>query len=620
MRSPDDGPQSRFLSGNEAFALGAIDAGLSVAAAYPGTPSTEIIETLATFPGVHAEWSVNEKVALEVALGASLAGQRAVAAMKHVGLNVASDTLMSSGLTGVGAGLVIAVADDVGFSSSQNEQDSRYWSRFAHLPVLEPSDAQQAYLMAREAFALSERHQVPVLLRLTTRVCHVKRAVRLEAALPPPAPVQYTKDAARWVLSPGHIAKRLEVRAARDAALRREAEDSHWNAIETGSDRRLGVIASGPVCHAVREALPEAPLLTLGFSAPLPIELVRRFAGSVDAVLVLEETEPLVETELLAAGLAVHGRSLLPPFGEISGQHIARAARRVLGESEPPSLAAKAQEVFTRPPTLCAGCGYLGVYYWLSHMPNAIVCGDIGCYTLGASPPWNSVDTVLAMGASVGMAGGVAKAVENAAPKRPVIAVIGDSTFLHSGMQGLLNLTYQGANVTVLLLDNSATAMTGGQNNPANGRDINGGRSPVRVDLPKLVEALGVRPERIRSTDPYELPTFLKILREEMKADEPSVIISTRPCVFTPEFERDPPLVVDEAMCNGCTNCLDVGCPALLVTRREERVRPSGAVVNLAWVAIDEQHCTGCAICAKACARGAIAPKVRNRIIKLEPA
>ena len=614
-------PPSRFLSGNEALALGAQEAGVRIAAAYPGTPSTEIVETLATFPGVQAEWSVNEKVALEVALGASMMGRRALTAMKHVGLNVAADTLMSAGLTGVGAGLVIAVADDVGFSSSQNEQDSRYWGRFVHLPVLEPADAQEAYWMAREAFDLSERHQVPVLLRMTTRVCHVKRAVRIDAALPAAAPrLDYVKDAERWIVTPNHVGKRLEVRARRADAMRAEAETSKWNKITAGADRRLGIIASGPVCQAVREALPNAPLLSLGFSTPLPIALARRFAASVDAVLVLEETEPLVETELRAAGLAVHGRSLLPPFGEITAAHIGRAARTVLGESEPASVAGAAQQVFTRPPTLCAGCGYLGVYYWLSRTPDAIVCGDIGCYTLGASPPWNSVDTVVAMGASLGMAGGVARAMVGEEKQRPVIAVIGDSTFLHTGMQGLLNLTYHGANVTVLLLDNRATAMTGCQNNPANGHDMAGNAAPVQVDFAKLVEALGVRPERIRTTDPYELPTFLKVLRQELKATEPSVIITTRPCVFTPEFNRESALVVDEAMCNGCTNCLDVGCPAVLVTRREQQVRASGKTVDLAWVQIDEQLCTGCGICAKACSRGAIAQKAKQKIIALEPA
>jgi indolepyruvate ferredoxin oxidoreductase alpha subunit len=619
MGSRDSGLQTRFMSGNEAVAQGARDAGFAVAAAYPGTPSTEIVETLSHFDDVHAEWSVNEKVALEVALGASLMGRRALTAMKHVGLNVAADTLMSAALTGVHGGLVIAVADDVGFSSSQNEQDSRVWSRFAHLPVLEPADAQQAYLMTREAFELSERFEVPVLLRLTTRVCHVKRAVQLQPPMPRPAPIEYRKDAERWVLSPGHVAKRLEARAARDAALRDEAERSHWNVVTPGADRRLGVVASGPVSHAVREALPDVPLLALGMSAPLPIALVRRFAASVETLLVVEESEAVVEPELLAAGLSVHGRSLLPPYGEISARHVRDAARTILGEpaARPPAVAA--QRIFTRPPTLCAGCGYLGVYYWLSRMPNAVVCGDIGCYTLGASPPWSSVDTVLAMGASLGMAGGVAKAQEMAATPRPVVAVIGDSTFLHSGMQGLLNLTYQQANVTVLLLDNSATAMTGGQNNPANGRDLHGGAAPVKVDFAKLVEALGVRPERIRHADPYELPVFVKTLREEMKASGPSVIVTSRPCVFTPDFNRDLPLVVDEDQCNGCANCLDVGCPAVLTTRREQQVRASGKVVDLAWVKIDPQLCTGCEICAKACARGAIAKPTR-RVIALEPA
>jgi indolepyruvate ferredoxin oxidoreductase alpha subunit len=540
--------------------------------------------------------------------------------MKHVGLNVAADTLMSSGLSGVGAGLVIAVADDVGFSSSQNEQDSRYWTRFAHLPVLEPRDAQEAYLMAREAFALSERHQVAVLLRMTTRVCHVKRPVVLRDPLPPPVPIPYVKDTDRWILTPNHVGRRLQVRAARDSALRAEAETSHWNAIEEGPDRRLGVIASGPACHAVREALPQAPMLALGFGAPLPIELIRRFAATVDAVLVVEETEPLVETELRAAGLAVHGRSLLPPFGEVCAEHVARAARSLLGEAQPAASTRAAQPVFTRPPTLCAGCGYLGVYYWLARLPDAIVCGDIGCYTLGTSAPWNAVDMILAMGASLGIASGAAKAIEQDGGKRPIIATIGDSTFLHSGMAGLLNLTYQRANVTVLLLDNDATAMTGGQDNPATGRDIAGRPAPMRVDFAKLVEALGVRPQRIRSVDPYELPTFAKMLREEMKADEPSVIITTRPCVFTPEFQRDPPFVVADDMCNGCATCLDVGCPAVLVTRREQQVRASGKVVDLAWVEIDQHLCTGCGICAKSCARGAITAPASKRIFRLEPA
>lgn len=644
MLAPQPPSRRRFLSGNEALVLGAAEAGVAVAAAYPGTPSTEIVETLAQCEGVRAEWSVNEKVALEVALGASMAGSRALAAMKHVGLNVAADTLMAAALTGVNAGLVIAVADDVGFSSSQNEQDSRFWSRFAHLPMLEPRDPQQAYAMAREAFDLSERHQVPVLLRMTTRVCHVKRVVQTAVApdtptaasptdagldpgreAPAAAPAErprrpYTKDPARWVLSPAHVARRLELRAQRDAALRAEAEVSAWNEIEPGRDRRLGVISSGPVALSVREALPDAPMLVLGLSSPLPLELARRFAAGVDQVLVVEESESVLEGELRAAGIAVHGRALLPAYGEINAAHVARAARRLLGEPDAEAGTATPSTVFQRPPTLCAGCGYMGVYFWLARLPRTIVCGDIGCYTLGSSPSWNALDSVFAMGASLGTAGGVAKALQGEPDRPAVLAVIGDSTFLHSGMAALLNLTYQRANVTVLLLDNRATAMTGGQNNPANGHAMDGSPAPVRVDFVKLVEALGVRPERIRSTDPYELPTFLKVLREEMKADEPSVVITTRPCVFTPEFVPTTALDVDDARCNGCTNCLDVGCPAILVTRRERQARAGGKFADLAWVRIDPSLCTGCGICAKACARGAIAAPAARKVIALEPA
>lgn len=602
----------RFLSGNEALALGAREAGMCFAAAYPGTPSTEILENLVGLPGIYAEWSVNEKIALEAALGASMAGSRALCAMKHVGLNVASDTLMSVGLSGVNAGLIIAVADDVGFSSSQNEQDSRYWGRFAHLPVLEPADAGEAYAMARQAFDLSERHQMPVILRLTTRVCHVKRGVDVLGPLPASQRTAYKKDAARWIVTPNHVSRRLQIRAGREAALRAEAESSAWNFIHAGSDRRLGVIASGPACHAAREALPDAPLLSIGFSCPFPVEFARRFAAQVDAVLVLEETETLVENELRAAGIRVHGRSLLSPQGEITAAAIARAAAQIKGESPLEQVLTPVQNLFPRPPTLCAGCGYLGVYYWLARLPQAIVCGDIGCSTLGASPPWSALDSALAMGASLGMAGGLAKAIENTledgALKRSVIAVIGDSTFLHTGMPALVNLAYQRANVTVLLLDNQATAMTGGQNNPGNGLDLAGEAAPIRIDFPRLVESLGVRPERIRSVDPYALPLFFKVLREEMKCEEPSVIITNRPCVFTKGFHREPSLTVIEADCNGCANCIPVGCPAIQVTRREQQQRASGALIERAWVRIEADLCTGCAVCAKACARGAIVP------------
>ena len=595
-----------FLSGNEAVARGAWEAGVEVAAAYPGTPSTEVLETLAQLPGVYAEWSTNEKVALEVALGASMTGRRAITAMKHVGMNVAADSLMTMGLVGVKAGLVVAVSDDVGFSSSQNEQDTRFWGRFVHLPVFEPADAAEAHAMTRDAFELSERYEVPVLLRLTTRISHVRRTVHTgERERLDPRRHGYQKDVARWIITPNHVGKRLELRAARDAALAAETVQSAWNAITLGTDRRLGFVVSGPAVHVVREAFPDAPLLKLGFSHPLPVGLARRFAGTVERLLVVEEVEPIVENELKAAGLAVHGKDVLPLQGEITVAVLERAVGRLIGaEAVEPTRARKAG-VFPRPPTLCAGCPYMGVYFWLGQLKDTIICGDIGCYTLGCGAPWNAMDSIISMGASLGVAHGMAKAFEGDPKAKPVLAVIGDSTFLHTGMPALANITYHGGNVTVLLLDNRSTAMTGGQNNPGTGRKLDGSPAP-RLDFAGLVAALGVRPERIRVVDPYELPSFFKVLREEMKAPEPSVIITTRPCVLTEDFERRRPLKVLEERCNGCARCLDVGCPAITVTKRERQTRSTGKVVDLAWVRIERAMCTGCDLCAKACARGAI--------------
>jgi len=597
-------PQRAWLSGNEAVARAAWEAGVRVAAAYPGTPSTEIIESLSHYPEVYSEWSLNEKVALEIALGASMAGRRALAAMKHVGVNVASDTLMTMALTGVAAGLVLAVADDVGCGSSQNEQDSRYWGRFGHLPILEPANASEAHALTRYAFELSERIELPVILRMTTRVCHVKGSVAVAEPLTA-TQERFEKDVKRWVMVPGNAKGRLALQHEREAAMRALAEACEWNRIEKGSDRRIGFIVSGPAYLALRESFPDAPVLKLGFSHPLPLALARDFASSVDKLLVVEETEPLLEQELKAAGFAVHGKDVLPSHDEIDADAIERAAALLLGMA-PPAKPHASLDVFARPPTLCSGCPHLGVFLALARMKNVIVSGDIGCYTLGAGKPWNALDSCVSMGASLGIAQGLVRG-RSAEDTRPVVAVIGDSTFLHSGMQGLLNLVYHGGNSTVLLLDNRATAMTGGQENPGTGRALGGGAAP-RVDFAALAAALGVRKERIRSVDPYLLPAFYKVLREEVRAAEPSIIITSRPCVFAPDHARGVPLKVDSALCTGCGNCLDAGCPAITVIRRASELKPNGKTVERAFVQVESAACTGCGLCASTCGEAALVP------------
>lgn len=598
--------QSRLLlSGNEAVARAAWEAGVRVAAAYPGTPSTEILEVLATFPGLHTEWSVNEKVSLEVALGASMAGSRSFCAMKHVGLNVASDCLMTMTLTGVSGGLVLAVADDVGMSSSQNEQDSRFWGRFAHLPVLEPADSQEAYAMTLAAYELSERYQTPVLLRLTTRICHVKSLV-VTGARTEHEPKGFEKNPQRWVMVPAHAKVRIPGMFAREEALRAEAETTPLNLVETGSDRRVGFVATGPAYMHVKEAFPDAPVLKLGLSYPWPAEKVRAFAKGCDKLVVVEETEPLLETEFKAAGIACHGKDVLPKQGELAPQILKPAVEHLLGRGpKPEAPAVKPPQVFPRPPTLCASCPHMGIYYTLSQIKNIIVSGDIGCYTLGAGHPWNALDTTICMGATMGVALGIDKGRGEADKNKRVLAVIGDSTFMHMGMQGLLDITYNRGNVTVLLLDNNTVGMTGGQSTPACGKDIHGKPAP-QIDLAKVVEALGIPPERIKIVDPYELPVLFKTIREEIKIDAPSVIIARRPCVLIDDFKPFRPYLVEEDKCTGCGNCIEVGCPAIHVTRREKAVKASGREVELAFVNIDNQACTGCGLCVQPCAPDAI--------------
>ncbi|MBF0373227.1 MAG: 4Fe-4S dicluster domain-containing protein [Alphaproteobacteria bacterium] len=594
-----------LLSGNEAIARAVWEAGVRVAAAYPGTPSTEMLEFLAAYPDVDTHWAVNEKVSLEVAIGASLAGARAFCCMKHVGVNVAADALMSQSLAGARGGLVLAVADDVGLSSSQNEQDSRYWGRFGHLPIMEPSDSQEAFEMAKMAFEISERFEVPVILRLTTRICHVKALCVTTGRREERPATGFSIDPNRWVLVPGTARKRLPLMFERDKALAAFAEQTELSVLMDGTDRRVGFVSMGPAALAVREAFPDAPLLKLGFTHPLPMGRIRALAATVDKLVVVEETEPLVEREIAAAGIAVHGKDILPRSGELSYDVVRPRVLRLIGETVPESDLAPAPQVFPRPPTMCVGCPHLAPYYVLSRMRSEVlIAGDIGCYTLGAGHPWNALDTTICMGASMGIALGISKARAESDADRSVVAVIGDSTFLHMGMQGLLDITYNRGNITVLLLDNRTVGMTGGQEHPATGRDIHGDPAP-QIDFPKLVEALGVKPERIRVIDPYELPTLANAIREETKIAEPSVIITNQPCVLIDSHKRKPPFVVNED-CNGCANCLKVGCPAILVTRRETKVGANGRTRELAFVEIDTPFCTGCTLCVKTCAPKAI--------------
>ena len=604
----DEAGARRLLSGDEAIARAVWEAGTRVAAGYPGTPATEILESLAHYPDLHAEWSVNEKVAFEVALGASMAGARAFCAMKHVGLNVASDPLMTVTLTGIIGGLVVAVADDVGQSSSQNEQDSRYWGRFAHLPILEPADSQEAYEMTKRAFELSERFETMVIVRLTTRVCHVKALVTLGSREERRVP-GFTVNPARWVMVPGNAKKRVPLQLEREKALAAYSDTCDLTVLEPGEDRRAGFVVSGPAYLHLREAFPNAPLIKLGLSYPLPLARIRALAASVEKLVVVEETEPLIEAELRAAGLTVHGKDIMPRIGELTADILGPAIRKLIGEPEPArTTQPPAPAVFPRPPTLCAACPHIGVFHTLFAMRNKVVImGDIGCYTLGAGHPWHALDSCISMGAAMGMALGIDKAGGESDAKKAVLAVMGDSTFLHMGMQGLLNIVYNKGNVTALILDNRTTGMTGGQNHPGTGHEIHGEAAP-QVDFAKLCEALGVKPERIKVCDPYDLKGLFRTIRDEIKVPEVSVVITNQPCTLIGEFvKREPHRVLDDK-CTGCGSCMDLGCPAITVRERVQKIDAGGDPYDATFTQIDARACTGCTMCVSACNHGAIVP------------
>jgi len=581
-------PAARLLlSGDEGIARGAYEAGVHLATGYPGTPSTEIIEALARFPEITVQWSANEKVALDVALGAALSGARALCAMKHVGLNVAADTLMTAAYTGVGGALVVVSADDPGMHSSQNEQDNRFYARFAGIPMLEPADSEEARRFTRLAFDLSARYDVPVLVRITTRSAHTRSVVMAEEPLRPP-PGEFVPDPRKYVMLPAYARARHPVvldRLARIAA----ADDPNFATTEL-RNRTVGVITSGIAYHYVREVLPDASVLKLNLTYPLPLDRVRAFAAAVDRIFVVEELEPFLEEMLRANGVAVAGKAFWPRVGELSPR-LVRAGFAAAGvlPAEAPALA---PEAMPRPPVLCPGCPHVLPLLALRKL-GAVICGDIGCYTLAALPPLRAMDTCVAMGCSIGMAIGLAKSGLNA----PVAAAIGDSTFLHAGIPALLDAVYNRARIVVLILNNGTTAMTGGQPHPGTGQSIRGEAAPA-VDLTALCTALGV--EHVATVDPYDLSATYLAVEEALAHDGVAVLITNRPCVEAPVKIRDIPYFVLAEACTACQLCMNLGCPAITWTDELWEGRPK--------VTIDGIACTGCTVCAQLCPADAIRP------------
>lgn len=593
-QSQEEAKDIRPLTGNEAIARGAWEAGVRVAAAYPGTPSTEIMESLASYPveDLHAQWSTNEKVALDVAMGAAFAGSRALASMKHVGLNVAADAFMSQSYIGVNGGLVLAVCDDPGIHSSQNEQDSRIYGQLATVPVLEPSDAQEALDFTRLAFDLSEQFDTMVIVRGTTRLSHTRSPVAI-GTRKEVARRAFIESPAKNVMIPAHARRRHVVVIEREAKLKAYLETAPINRWETG-DASFGVITAGTCYPYVREVLPNASVLKLGASWPLPQGLLRRYCESVERVFVVEELEPVIERELRALGIKAEGKQFFPRVGEFSPE-LVRAGFEQAGV-----LAARAHrpewepEPLVRPPVLCAGCPHTSSFMAV-RASGARVAGDIGCYTLACLDPLRGLDTTVSMGSSIGNAIGMSKAGET----KPVLATIGDSTFLHAGIPGLIDAVYNQANITVLLLDNHITAMTGGQQHPGTGKTLRGDEAP-KVDYEALVRAIGV--QWVRTVDSYDLAQMYQTLREAIAYRGVAVIISNRPCVLDPAKIKGPALAIVNEQCNACQSCMNLGCPAL--TWGEDTFEGRHKVK------IDQSLCIGCTLCAQVCTVDCIKPAV----------
>ena len=568
------------MIGNQAVAAGLHDGGLGVVSSYPGTPSTEITEFLSTYDDIHSEWAPNEKVACEVAYGASLAGARSACAMKHVGLNVAADPLFTLSYTGVNGGMVICVADDPAMHSSQNEQDSRHYAIAAKVPMLEPSDSAEAYEFAKSAFELSEKFDTPVILRMCTRIAHSQSIVETGEAVPAVLR-DYEKNPQKYIMMPGNAIKRHPLVEQRTESIREFAENCVYNKVEYNSTE-VGIITSGTSYMYVKEVLPEASVLKIGMPNPLPVDLIYEFAGKVDKLYVIEELDPIIETHVRALGIEVVGKELFSALGEFSQQTIAAA----FGKTAPACVGADSA-IPNRPPMMCAGCPHRGMFYTLAK--NKItVHGDIGCYTLGAVPPLSALDSTLCMGASISGLHGF-NAARGEAAERKSVAVIGDSTFMHSGMTGLVNVAYNATNSTVIILDNSITGMTGHQQNPTTGFNIKGDPA-AKVDLEALCHALGIA--RVRVVDPYDLTACDTAIKEELAAPEPSVIISRRPCVLLKSVKAQPSLNVDADKCRSCKRCMGLGCPAISMHDGKAK--------------IDNTLCVGCGVCKQLCAFDAI--------------
>ena len=555
----------QLMLGNKAVARGLYEAGVQFASSYPGTPSTEITEELAKYDDVYSEWAPNEKVAMEAAFGASLAGQRSFCAMKHVGLNVAADPLYTMSYTGVNAGMVIAVADDAGMHSSQNEQDSRHHAIAAKVPMLEPSDSAE----------ISEEFDTPVLLKMCTRVAHSQSVVETGERTVPVK--KYEKNIAKYVMMPGNAKRRHPFVEERTAKLIEYAETSGINRIEMGKTD-IGIITSSTSYQYVREAFGDSvSVLKIGMANPLPEKMIRDFAAAVDTLIVVEELDPIMENHVRALGIPCSGKDLLPVCGEYSQNLVAEA----LGGT-PKKGRTLSEDLPLRPPVMCPGCPHRGLFYTLKKL-NATVLGDIGCYTLGAVPPLSTIETTLCMGASVSSIHGFNKALGEEAEGRTV-CVIGDSTFMHSGMTGLANIAYNGSNSTVIILDNSITGMTGHQQNPTTGYNIKGDPAG-KIDLEALCRSMGFN--RVSVVDPYDLARCEEVIKEEMAAKEPSVIISRRPCALLKYVKRKPSLRVNTDKCVGCKSCMKIGCPAITIKGGKARV--------------DETLCVGCGVCTQMC-------------------